>query len=1013
MHIFKRIPLTMSSALVMTSVLNGCVATEPGEPSSSQSSVNSSVGSVSSSSTTVTSSSVSSVSSSSASAVDLANGKAILEGTKCNACHGKTDDGVYGAGPFVINENNWGYPSKPAYSASNYTGESVEDLARYISERMPSNDIGACPKESCADDVAAYLWSRRGSSGVTPIACETDSPVHYGQRSLKLLTSYEYHNSLQALFNAPLPDDYSSARLASADESIARLPNNKNAKIDETRLNLYYKNAVDLAAWALSEPNALPFSCDDLASERCVDNFIQKFALKAYRRPLSAEETSAFSDVIRNGITPVKGMEWAIATVLSSADFLYRSELGMPVSEVRENGWGLPALPVAGTQAGAYIKLEAEDYTAMSGVEAEETEDAGGGQNIGYIDAGDTLDYDLVVNFSGNYRLSFRVAAENATGAFDIYAGDKLTSVQVASTGGYQTWSTVNKTVALDAGETTLRLQATGAGFNINWLSLEYLSDAPANRVEAEDFTAMSGIQTETTSDVGGGDNIGYTDAGDSLSYSVNLAEGGIYAVKFRIASEMGGGAFDFAGAGSSQAVSVPATGDWQNWQTISTQMTLAGGEHNFDLNIKSAGFNLNWIEFQRLGAVPTQGADNQFEALGLADANAYVLDPYEYASLLAYMYTASSPDDALLKAAGAGDLEDEAKVEAHIERLINSDLGRSQVKRFAGKWLKTDGVEWIDRNHPDFTPQVKASMAESVRRLYEHVFFDESVPFSELFSANYTFLDATLSDFYGISGGGNEHFAFNAVATPGRGGVITSGAFMAFNAHTDETAPIIRSVTLRQNILCQEVPPPPQLGEAGSDREANLAEVKRLEAEGELTNTEKYDLLTKAEGCGDCHNEIINPLFGMDDFDFVGLPRKRVNGLPVQTGLGDNGKDDVVIDWVAKGALYGINSIADVVPEAQAGGGIRFNGAKDLSNQLAEQPAVQNCFIERAYRFGTGYAFTQERITAADKPFNDEQKVHAACVAKSLGSAFNTNNQSPYALYKAMGTADNLRFKK
>ena len=47
-----------------------------------------------------------------------------------------------------------------------------------------------------AADITAYLETWR----VKPTACRTDQQVLYGERSLKLLTSYEYRNSVQDLF---------------------------------------------------------------------------------------------------------------------------------------------------------------------------------------------------------------------------------------------------------------------------------------------------------------------------------------------------------------------------------------------------------------------------------------------------------------------------------------------------------------------------------------------------------------------------------------------------------------------------------------------------------------------------------------------------------------------------------------------------------------------------------------------------------------------------------------------
>jgi hypothetical protein len=56
------------------------------------------------------------------------------------------------------------------------------------------------------------------------------------------------------------------------------------------------------------------------------------------------------------------------------------------------------------------IVIEAEDYNVMSGIALEYTVDVGGGQNIGWIDQGDFVEYTLQVPSTGEYLIEYRVA---------------------------------------------------------------------------------------------------------------------------------------------------------------------------------------------------------------------------------------------------------------------------------------------------------------------------------------------------------------------------------------------------------------------------------------------------------------------------------------------------------------------------------------------------------------------------------------------------------------------------
>jgi hypothetical protein len=123
--------------------------------------------------------------------------------------------------------------------------------------------------------------------------------------------------------------------------------------------------------------------------------------------------------------------------------------------------------------------------------------------------------------------------------------------------------------------------------------------------IEAESFTAMSGIQTESTSDTGGGLNIGWTDASDWMAYaSMNIPETGSYLIEYRVASNSNGGTIQFEERGGNTVygqVSVPVTGGWQAWQTIEHTVTLTSGNHEFAIAALQGGFNINWFRIKSL----------------------------------------------------------------------------------------------------------------------------------------------------------------------------------------------------------------------------------------------------------------------------------------------------------------------------------------------------------------------------------------------------------------------------
>lgn len=87
---------------------------------------------------------------------------------------------------------------------------------------------------------------------------------------------------------------------------------------------------------------------------------------------------------------------------------------------------------------------------------------------------------------------------------------------------------------------------------------------------QAEDFVEMNGIQTENCTDHDGGLNVGYIDNEDWMEYNINIPVAGNYIISVRAASLDGGGVLSVINNHNSLGnINIPATGGWQNWETI------------------------------------------------------------------------------------------------------------------------------------------------------------------------------------------------------------------------------------------------------------------------------------------------------------------------------------------------------------------------------------------------------------------------------------------------------------
>jgi len=125
--------------------------------------------------------------------------------------------------------------------------------------------------------------------------------------------------------------------------------------------------------------------------------------------------------------------------------------------------------------------------------------------------------------------------------------------------------------------------------------------------IQAENYSSMSGVQTEATTDTGGGLNVGYADTGDWMAYfNVNFPTSGNYVIEYRVASAVSGARISSdLSAGTIQlgAVNIPNTGGWQNWQTVSQTVNVNAGTYNFGIYIQNTGVNINWFRITKSGS--------------------------------------------------------------------------------------------------------------------------------------------------------------------------------------------------------------------------------------------------------------------------------------------------------------------------------------------------------------------------------------------------------------------------
>src|SRR6202034_3696303 len=294
------------------------------------------------------------------------------------------------------------------------------------------------------------------------------------------------------------------------------------------------------------------------------------------------------------------------------------------------------------------------------GVDLETTTDTspttagGNGYDIGWTGTGQWFNYTVNVATAGTYTVGIRLSSPyGITDALHIAnsSGTNLSgAVAAPNTGGYQTWSTVNATVTLPAGEQTLTVDQDDNGFNFHYMTFTLSSgggtggDQPfggtpaavpgtayaanydtggqgvAYNVTSTNGSANSyrsdGVDLEATTDTsptgagGNGYDLGWTTGGQWFKYTVNVATAGTYPVSLRLAAPTAVTdalhIANSAGTDLSGNVTAPATGGYQTWTTVTVTVTLPAGTQTLTVDQDNAGWNINYLAFATSGGSGT-----------------------------------------------------------------------------------------------------------------------------------------------------------------------------------------------------------------------------------------------------------------------------------------------------------------------------------------------------------------------------------------------------------------------
>ncbi len=293
-------------------------------------------------------------------------------------------------------------------------------------------------------------------------------------------------------------------------------------------------------------------------------------------------------------------------------------------------------------------------------------------------------------------------------------------------------------------------------------------------------------------------------------------------------------------------------------------------------------------------------------------------LSAHEVAARLSYGLWDTMPDAALSAAADSGDLLTPQGYAQQLDRVIADPRTKATVTQFHALMLDSSKLADITRStalFPEWTNALRTSMVAEQSQFVQHVVFDEGGGLKALLTAPYTFVDANLAAVYKVPPP-NTGFIKTVFGDQRRAGLLTQVGFLTVNASSTQSDPIHRGVFINRQIICRNLPPPPN----------DIPPLPPDDPNVKTTMRQKIDKHTGAGTCGaSCHGEMINPAgFAFEHYDALGRWRDLDNGLPVDAA-----------------ASYNFQGTRKA-----------FNGAVQFAAILSEEPWVHECYAQNWLEF-------------------------------------------------------------
>lgn len=218
---------------------------------------------------------------------------------------------------------------------------------------------------------------------------------------------------------------------------------------------------------------------------------------------------------------------------------------------------------------------------------------------------------------------------------------------------------------------------------------------------------------------------------------------------------------------------------------------------------------------------------------------------------------------------------------------------------------------------YPDYRPFKLPLMAEETEAFLEEVIFEGEGTVEEMFTADWSMRNAELSEWYGDAEAPTSDDFVRVDLDPGiHSGFLTHAGLLMLNAKPDRTSPVRRGHWVRERLLCDPPPAPP-------DVVPDPPEIDETQ-----TTRDQFEQHRSDPACAGCH-QLMDPIgFGFEHFDGLGMYRELEGDLPID----------------ASGEIFNSEDVDGT-----------FYGAVELGERLGRSDQVRSCVASQWFRYAHG----------------------------------------------------------